>query len=178
MLKVKLSYAPSFAELLAALPTALMEIAMQAWAVGGSINLEVVVAGLREEDHKPVIFNTFIAGDSPFDLQDESLELREVGPLFATPGLNQEQYEAAGLPAKETCGSAEDFYIAYMEAMRCIPRKMHRKNDLIGCNVGAFVQKTALGRDEVGSRIVYRWPDVIGQPLGGFQPYVEKEEAA
>lgn len=174
ILKLKLSYYQSFSDLKVMLPTELLGAAVECWAQGQEVNLEVILAGLPDYEGPPEIYTIFIAGDSPFDRQEGSLELKQAGAFYATPGLSQEEYEAAGLPAKETCGTAEEFYAAYMQAMRDIPRKMHRGGDVVGCNVGGFIMKTVLGRGEAATRIIHRWPDVIGQPLNADQ----KDEAA
>lgn len=178
ILKQRLGTYQSFSDMKTMMHVELLGAATAASAMGEDINLEVIVAGIPDYDGMPEIYSTFIAGDNLLDRMDGSLEITDRGRFYAVPGFSMEDYVAAGLPEMETTGTAEEFYIAYMETMRAKPRRMHRKNNLVGCNVGGFIAKTVLHRGVTATQIIHRWPDVIGQPLNGVQPYVEEEEAA
>lgn len=178
ILKARLGTYQSFSDMKTMMHVELLGAATAGYAMGDDVNLEVIVAGIPDYDGPPEIYSTFIAGDNPLDRQEGSLEIVDRGRFYATPGLGEDEYAKTGLPAMETTGSAEEYYVAYMQALRDTPRKLNRKTDLIGCNVGGFVAKTVLGKGEAGTKILHRWPDIIGQPLNGVQPYIEEEEAA
>lgn len=170
VLKQRLGTYQSFSDLKVMMHVELLGAAADAHAMGDDINLEVIVAGIPDGDRPPEIYSTFISGDSLLDRDEGSLEVNDRGQFYATPGLRPEEYASAGLPEMETSGTAEEFYTAYMEAMRAIPRQMHRASELVGCNVGGFVSKTVLYRGMSATSIIHRWPDVIGEPLNGFEP--------
>lgn len=177
VLKQKLGTYQTFSDMKTMMHVELLGAATAAYAMGEDINLEVIVAGIPDYDGPPEIFSTFIAGDNLLDREEGSLEIHDRGRFYAMPGLSTEDYVAAGLPDMEKVENAEDYYVAFMEATRAVPRKMHRDSPLIGCNVGGFISKTVLGKGECGTKIIHRWPDKIGEHLNGFQPYVEKDGA-
>lgn len=178
LLKQRLGTYQSFSDMKTMMHVELLGAAADAYAMGDDINQEVIVAGIPDYDGMPEIYSTFIAGDNLLDRQEGSLEITDRGRFYAVPGFSEEDYVAAGLPELMKTATAEEFYIAYMETMRAKPRYLHRKNNLIGCNVGGFIAKTVLHRGVTATQIIHRWPDVIGQPLNGVQPYVEEKEAA
>lgn len=182
ILKSRLSYYKSFSDMKIMLPTELLGAATDGYRMGDEVNLEVIIAGIPDYEGKAEIYRTGIAGHTPWDRIEGSLTMEEIeGGFYVSPGLSEEEARAAGLYVDEENpwqGTTDSYYIAYFEAMRAIPRRMDWAGKLVGCNVGGFIQKHLLAPGLAVTETIHRWPDVIGQPLNGFQPYVEEEEAA
>jgi len=136
------------------------------------LNLAVCLGGWSEQRQAWEAYRMWCAGRSISDLEPGTLQLDPIDGFWAEPWPETEHLAALGLMRDdgrfELDGDDEGF-VRFMEAQRRTEDLIHPEwvSGAKGCTVGGFIQKTVLARDEAWTGIIHRWPDRIGEPLGG-----------
>lgn len=159
---------PSYDEMVKYLPLGVSLSTLQANEQADEvINLGVVIAGYSESTRAWQAHHCSVREEGG-QLVDGSLAVSALPNFYAEPWPDEERLVAAGLSPlsafqwEHTVESG----VAFLEAVRATPMRLHTDSDAVGSLAGGFVEHTVLTADGATARIVHRWSDQLDRKIG------------
>lgn len=133
---------------------------------GRPCNALVVAAGWSAERSSFEIYECWVTDEG----KDELPTVKLWGNGHMRPELSDEALAAAGFLPDGKISLLPERIVDFMNLQRAMPSKsISAPDDEPGYIVGGFIQETILtmanGIPYIGTRIIHRWPDVIGEPI-------------